>query len=113
MPVLAQLLMVFAPFSFFWEIIQSSIVSIGPTLKTPKDSVLPLPSMLSLLERMTAPVAGGPSGTDPTTQQRSNSLGGDFLLSLLISSSYVIADGDLMGVSQDLHHRLCVPHPVI
>ena len=28
----------------------------------------------------------------------------DFPLSLLISYSYVIADGDLMGVSDDLHH---------
>ena len=65
MLTLAQLLTVNAPL----EIIQSSIVSIGLRRKTPKDLMLPLPSMLSLFEQIITPVASGLQGTDRTIQQ--------------------------------------------
>lgn len=96
MPTLAQLLAICAPL----EIIQSNIVSIGLRLKTPRDSLLPLPSMLSLSEQIISPVARRTSGDRLNNPTAWEGIDSDFPLSLLISYSYVIAAGDLMGVSE-------------
>lgn len=84
-----------------------NIVSTGLRFKTPKDSALPLPSMLRLFEHIIASVASGPPGTDSTAQQPGRDASA-FPLNPLISYSCAIADGDLMGVLEGLRH--C--HPV-
>lgn len=88
-------------------IIGPNIVSTGLRFKTPKDSALPLPSMLRLFEHIIAAVASGPLGTGSTIQQPGRDAS-DFPLNPLISSTCATADGDLMGVLEGLHH--C--HPV-
>lgn len=89
------------------RIIGPNIVSTGLRFKTPKDSALPLPSMLRLFEHIIAAVASGPLGTVSTIQQPGRDAS-DFPLNPLISYTCATADGDLMGVLEGLHH--C--HPV-
>lgn len=84
-----------------------NIVSTGLRFKTPRDSALPLPSMLRLFEHIITAVASGPPGTGSTIQQPGRDVSG-FPLSPLISYSCAIADGDLMGVLEGLRHS----HPV-
>ena len=100
MLALAQLLMVCAPL----EIMRSNIISIGLRYKKPKDRARPLPSMLSLFEQIVAAVASSPLGTGRTIQQPGRELTLISPLRLIISNSYVIADGDHMGVSEYLTH---------
>lgn len=89
------------------RIIGPNIVSTGLRCQTPKDSELPLPSMLRLFEHIIAAAASGPPGTQSAIQQPGRDVSA-FPLNPLISYSCAIADGDLMGVLGELRH--C--HPV-
>lgn len=100
MPTLAELSTVCAS----WETIWSSTVSVGFAIQDAQRLSASSPINAQTVRANNHSSSQRPSGDRLNNPAAWEGLDSDFPLNLLISYSYVIADGDLMGVFEELHH---------